>query len=401
MTRFVFIYIGVVLAAFSSCNDKKMASQLDAISKITDTNPDSALVVLSALEQNKEDWAKNDKMYYELVKMKAENKADVQFTSDSIIKDVVKYYKGRDSNDLMLAYYLLGRAYSDMGEAPEALQAYYDAIESAETTREDFDYNTLIAVYGQMSQIFHKQNLPEDEIWALRYYVDYIRRTDTAKEYIIARQQMMRPYYLLNEKDSILKIINETYLSLKQLGEDKEAADALVASIYLYIERDELEKAQHAMEIFEQESGLFDQDGNIAKGREAYYNTKAYYELAINNTASAEKYFRKAIEYGHLNDAYKGMLSIYREKGNIDSVMHYSILYENSIDSLHKKCKLMQFTKCQHFIIIAVARKKQRLKRRKPEMRVCGLSVYSYLWLWVGYCFSMFTETTRGSSSRK
>ena len=34
----------------------------------------------------------------------------------------------------MLAYYLLGRAYSDLGEAPEALQAYYDAIESAETT---------------------------------------------------------------------------------------------------------------------------------------------------------------------------------------------------------------------------------------------------------------------------
>ena len=134
MTRFVFIYIGVVLAAFSSCNDKKMASQLDAISKIADTNPDSALVVLSALEQNKEDWAKNDQIYYELVKMKAENKADVQFTSDSIIKDVVKYYKGRDSNDLILAYYLLGRAYSDMGEAPEALQAYYDAIESAETT---------------------------------------------------------------------------------------------------------------------------------------------------------------------------------------------------------------------------------------------------------------------------
>lgn len=61
-----------------------------------------------------------------------------------------------------------------MGEAPEALQAYYDAIESADTARADFDYNTLIAVYGQMSQIFHKQNLPEDEIWALRHYIDYI-----------------------------------------------------------------------------------------------------------------------------------------------------------------------------------------------------------------------------------
>ena len=337
MKRLVFIYIGIVIAVFSGCNGSKMASQLDAISNIADVNPDSALIALSVLGHNKEDWSKSDRMYYELVKMKAENKADVQFTSDSIIKDLVNYYKSGDSNDRMLAYYLLGRVHSDMGEAPEALQAYYDAIESADMSRDDFDYNTLIAVYGQMSQIFHKQNLPEDEIWALRHYIDYIRRTDTAKEYIIARQQMMRPYYLLNEKDSILKIINETYLSLKQLGEDKEAADALVASIYLYIERGELDRARHAMEIFEQESGLFNEDGNIARGREAYYNTKGYYELAISNTASAERYFRKAIEYGHLNDAYKGMLSIYREKRNVDSVMHYSILYENSIDSLHKK----------------------------------------------------------------
>ncbi len=337
MKRLAYIYISMIVVALLGCNGKNVTTQLEVVSKIADTDPDSALVVLTRLEQNKEDWGRSERMYYELVKMKAENKADVQFTSDSIIKDVVKYYKGEDANDRMLAYYLLGRVHSDMGEAPEALQAYYDAIESADTARADFDYNTLIAVYGQMSQIFHKQNLPEDEIWALRHYIDYIRRTDTAKEYIIARQQMMRPYYLLNEKDSILKIINETYLSLKQLGEDKEAADALVASIYLYIERGELDRARHAMEIFEQESGLFNEDGNIARGREAYYNTKGYYELAISNTASAERYFRKAIEYGHLNDAYKGMLSIYREKRNVDSVMHYSILYENSIDSLHKK----------------------------------------------------------------
>jgi len=337
MKRLAYIYINMVVVALLGCDGGNMTSRLETVSKLANSNPDSALVVLAGLEQNKGDWGRNERMYYELVRMKAENKADVRFTSDSIIKDVVNYYKGGDSNDRMLAYYLLGRVHSDMGEAPEALQAYYDAIESADTARADFDYNTLIAVYGQMSQIFHKQNLPEDEIWALRHYIDYIRKTDTEKEYIIARQQMMRPYYLLNEKDSILKIINETYLSLKQLGEDKEAADALVASIYIYIERGELDKARHAMEVFERESGLFDQDGNIARGREAYYNTKGYYELAINNTASAERYFRKAIEFGHLSDAYKGMLSIYRKKGNVDSVMHYSILYENSIDSLHKK----------------------------------------------------------------
>lgn len=164
MKRLAYIYISMIVVALLGCNGKNVTTQLEVVSKIADTDPDSALVVLTRLEQNKEDWGRSERMYYELVKMKAENKADVQFTSDSIIKDVVKYYKGEDANERMLAYYLLGRVHSDMGEAPEALQAYYDAIESADTARADFDYNTLIAVYGQMSQIFHKQNLPEDEI---------------------------------------------------------------------------------------------------------------------------------------------------------------------------------------------------------------------------------------------
>ncbi|MBP3251732.1 MAG: hypothetical protein J6M25_03675, partial [Prevotella sp.] len=151
MKRLACTYISMVVVALLGCNNRNMTSQLEAVSKIADANADSALVVLAGLEKNKKDWGRSERMYYELVKMKAENKADVQFTSDSIIKDVVNYYKEGDSNDRMLAYYLLGRVHSDMGEAPEALQAYYDAIESADTARDDFDYNTLIAVYGQMS----------------------------------------------------------------------------------------------------------------------------------------------------------------------------------------------------------------------------------------------------------
>ena len=74
-------------------------------------------------------------MHYELIKMKIANKQDVVFTSDSLIKEIVDYYKDHGSaNEQMLAYYLLGRVYYQMGEAPQALQAYYDALEKADTT---------------------------------------------------------------------------------------------------------------------------------------------------------------------------------------------------------------------------------------------------------------------------
>ena len=338
MRKASYFFLGLMVWILTACNGRKIASQLDNICYIANTNPDSALVLLNKFKDEEREWNRGDRIHYELTKMHIENKKYVTFSSDSTIKEIVGYYKNSGTaNEKMLAYYILGRVYSDIGEAPKALEAYYDAINMADTTSSDCDYNTLIGIYGQMSTIFHKQNLPHDEIWALKHYIDYIRKHEDLKEYIIEKEQLVRPYYLLNEKDSVLSLINKTYSALKQLGEDQAAADALVVSIYIYTERGELAKAKQAIDIFEKESGLFDKYGNIKKGREAYYNTKGFYELAVKNIDSAEQYFRKAIKYGYNENAYKGLLSVYRESGNLDSVVHYSILYESSLDSIHNK----------------------------------------------------------------
>ena len=275
MKKLVFIFC-VVIAALFGCNGRKMTNQLEAINQMADVNPDSALTALAKYESEKQEWSKGDRMHFELVRLKAENKSEVTFKSDSIIKEVVEYFKENGTpNEKMLAYYLLGRTYFDMEEAPEALQAYYDAISSADTTSTSCDYSTLTVVYGQMSRIFHQQNLPHDEIWALKHYIEYIRRYESKKDYLIAKEQLIRPLYLLNEKDSVLQIINDTYSALKQMGEHQEAADAIAVSTYIYLERGELDEAKHAMDIFEKESGLFDKYGNITEGREHYYYTKA------------------------------------------------------------------------------------------------------------------------------
>lgn len=338
---FFLAYIALALLAVAGCHNQKTMNELEAISQMADEHPDSALAMLKACEDKVPRWQRSDRMCYELVKLKAQNKANVLFTSDSIAKEVADYYSFHGtSNERMLAYYLLGRVYSDMGEAPQALQAFYDAIESADTLSADCDYNVLIPVYGQMSQIFYMQNLPHDEIWALRHYIDYIRKTDTEKEYIIAKERLINPYYQLGEKDSVLAIINDTYTSLKRIGEDREAADALVASVYIYIERGQLEEARRVIDIFERESGLFDAQGNIVPGRENYYYIRGAYELAVGQVNAAEKDFRRAINSCFTVDAYRGLVSLYHKKRNIDSVMHFTLLHEQALDSVHNQMQI-------------------------------------------------------------
>lgn len=378
MKKLVFIFC-VVIAALFGCNGRKMTNQLEAISQMADVNPDSALTALAKYEGEKQEWSKGDRMHFELVRLKAENKSEVTFKSDSIIKEVVEYFKEKgNANEKMLAYYLLGRTYFDMEEAPEALQAYYDAISSADTTSTSCDYSTLTVVYGQMSRIFHQQNLPHDEIWALKHYIEYIRRYESKKDYLIAKEQLIRPLYLLNEKDSVLQIINDTYSALKQMGEHQEAAGLLLPSIYIYIERNEQQKAKQMIDVAEKESGLFDNQGNIARGREHYYVTKGFYELAVNRLDSAEYYFRKAIKYGYLSEGYKGLLSIYREKQNIDSVNYFSRQYEAAQDSLHNKMQTNAIHQMSALYNYSRSQKEAEQEREKAQDRLYLLSIISF-----------------------
>ena len=106
MKKITYINIFFILITFLACNGRKMTAQLDAISQMANNQPDSALTLLRQLEPQKADWSKGDKMYYELVKLKTENKLFVTFTTDTIINQVVDYFKDYGTpNERMLAYY--------------------------------------------------------------------------------------------------------------------------------------------------------------------------------------------------------------------------------------------------------------------------------------------------------
>ena len=378
MKKLVFIFC-VVIAALFGCNGRKMTNQLEAISQMADVNPDSALTALAKYEGEKQEWSKGDKMHFELVKMKSQNKSGVKIKSDSILHDVVSYFDGNGTpNEQMLAYYLLGRFYTNTGEAPQALQTYYDAIDKADTLDSKCDYGTLAAIYGQMATIFHQQVLPNDEINAVRHYIKYIEKLGNETESIVARSQLIRPYYLLGEKDTVLQIIQNTYQRLTELGEIKRAAGLLLPSIYIYIERNEQQKAKQMIDVAEKESGLFDNQGNIARGREHYYVTKGFYELAVNRLDSAEYNFRKAIKYGYLSDGYKGLLSIYREKQNIDSVNYFSRQYEAAQDSLHNKMQTDAIHQMSALYNYSRSQKEAEQEKEKAQDRLYLLSIISF-----------------------
>ena len=264
------------------------------------------------------------------------NRADTVFTERWLptVDSLVAYFDRHGSaNDRMMAHYVQGRVYHDMGEAPQALECYQKAAEQADTTRSDCDLYTLYAVYGQMSVLFHSQYLPDDEMQALKT-AEHIAWKDKDTLVAIKTYELRnRPYYLRDEQDSMLFVTKNAREKYLQIGDTSKAAKAIYTSISIYLDRQKYSEAKQSMDIFEQKSGYFDNHGNIKKGWEIYYYYKGSYLLATGQVAEAKNYFAKTLQYGNKEAGYKGLLSVYSKLHKPDSIAKYAELFAAANDS--------------------------------------------------------------------
>lgn len=389
----VFIFI---LFAFLSCTEKR--DYRDALSRaraVMYHDADSALAILDSLGDHQSEFGSHFQKQYQLQLAAAEMKAGAVFTTDSLTKELVDYFEANgDDEESALAYYIYGCSLIDLGQSPEGLQAYYTALSKVDTTKTDCNFELLKNIYGQMCLVFHNQNLPQDEIWALNHYVENVKKTSTEKDYLLAKYELVSPYILLNDIDSVFYVSLGVYEDLKRIGDKQSAARVLCPTIYYYMERGEMEKASWAKEIFEKESGWYDENGNIVSGREGYYYVKGFYDLSVNRLDSAEQLFRKAIRYGYLSEGYRGLLNVYRKRHDVDSVFHFSLLYEAAQDTLHNQLRtnsIHQMSALYNYNRSQKEAEQERETSRKLKMRSTFIGVISFLvvvlllWLYIRY----------------
>ena len=157
----------IVLISCAGCTYqfRKYEAKIDQADSLMERHPDSvrqALGILDSLKLENSNFSKGMKMHYQLIYAKGMNKGFIDFTTDSVMKQVADYYDDNGtSNEKMLAHYLLGCAYRDMGEYPAALSCYNDAVEKSDTTDAACDYHMLTRIYQQEGDLFLHQNMPK------------------------------------------------------------------------------------------------------------------------------------------------------------------------------------------------------------------------------------------------
>ena len=382
-------YISVILCMLLACGPRKEYKEvLLKAEELMDDYPDSALQILDSLGQHEAEFNRHFRMQYLLHRMNAENKTSDKFTSDSLCQVLVKYFDRHGSvNERVLAHYLLGRAYTDMGEAPLAISKYQDAIDAADTTVTDFNFRILSNIYAQMADLYHYQLLLTNEIEARKKASHYAFRANQPLWGIYNQDVSAGAYILLNKKDSAEFILKSAIEQYRRYGYHQRALRTSKLLMYLYTKQPQrLAEAKALMDQFESESELFDEHHELPPSQRQYYEYKGLYYEGINNLDSAEYYYRKIsrprMTPVDQDPMYSGLLSVFTKRHLADSIAKYARLYCLANDSsiaLKDRDAVAQMTATYNYNRLAKEAHENEVKAYKTLLGLIIMAVLTVL----------------------
>ena len=326
------------LLSVVSCGQQAADRDIAVADSLSEAAPQRAMTLIDSLE-GESAMNKSRHMKLLLLKAKVRNKLAMPMSTDSL-KDIADYFdKHGDSNERMLAYYILGCVYQRSQDAPMALQYFHEAAAKADTTDSSCDFLTLHRIHVWSAEIFRNQFAFSDAFHENSLAFKYAMKAKDTLNAIITYEQKSNIYNALGLSDSAIFIRKKLYGLYSKYGYEKEAVKSLGLLINYGVENKELSDVKHYINLYEHKSGNFNDKGDIKKGVEIYYVTKGRYLAEINELDSAEYYFRKCAQttknYSDLKYCFDDLADIYRKRNRPDSVAKYADLARMMTDSAY------------------------------------------------------------------
>ena len=329
--RVILIYM-LIFMSLSSCSNRKYEQTItraDNLMELSQDSARSALAILDSIRPDLSKMGKSTQMRYQLVYAKGMNKGYVDFTTDSLMKEIVDYYDNHGTcQQQMLAHYLLGCVYRDLGDSPASLSCYNDAVEKVDTTSSDCDYKLLTRVYEQQGALFLSQSMPQNALSAYQKAEKYAWIAKDTLSAVLSYEHLGNIYEYMDNMNKVIEVYENASRRYRQYGYPVQAARALGGAIQALILTKQYAKAKKYMDVFEAESGYFQKDSCYSYiNYSHYYYLKGLYCLE-SHSDSAKYWFTKCQKFAKTNNnksfsAYAWYL-YYIKHQQMDSVAKYS-----------------------------------------------------------------------------
>ena len=268
------------------------------------------------------------RMEERLRKIQAADKAFVVQESTDEIDSIVHYFEKHPSKELLpLSYYYAGRIYSDLEDAPQALDYFQKVLEC-----EPQDSLAALA-HSQMGSLLLRQRMVTASIEHVQAAYEYdVHQADTTGMIFDLRDMGNAFRCTEDEVDSCLNYYEEALRLATEQG-DALMQEELKGSIAVYlIQTDSLQAAWQLLHPL-----LVDINQRDASSASTLRSTAAEYYLKTGNTDSACIFFEQLTESGTLyakQEAYRQLAKHSLAKGDLQKAADLLLNYEKYTDSI-------------------------------------------------------------------
>ena len=357
--------------------DSQQALLLDEIAIQMNTAPDSALARLDSM--NAETLPRHQRMRWELLRGNCLNKTYKKLPSDSAMQEVVKYFDEQGTaNERLLAHYMLGCTYRDMGDAPQAIACYKDAIQQADTLSQDCDWATLMRVHSQLSDIYSQMHLADLEQKENRMAEEISWHMGDTQNALYFSKMECNILYREQRYEECISRAEEIIRRYHELGYHDDAYLSCIHGVKSYLAQKDYSRTKEYLEQYQRCSFFHDETKirNVAGGRGPLYIYWSSYYLGTNRLDSAEIMLRQALtvpeERNNRLLIYRNMIELYTGMSQPDSLVKYTRLYsqekETSYDETREQYAILVSSlydyNTQQRLIEQEKKKSDRLRNR-------------------------------------
>ena len=332
----------------------------------------------------------------QLEELERQNRADSVMQDLALAQSLADHFdRHGTSNEQLRAHYILGRTHADRNELPQAVAAYNDAADRADTTVADCDYRTLSRVHAQLAQLYYSQLLPDNMIRHERLAMKYTKMANDTMAYLACYAMLAEGYDMKNLDDSALLVLSDAYSLYRKVGADEMASKLCCSMADICRRQKDYPQAEKYMRGYETQSGFFDESGGIKPGKEMYYSCKGHLCLDVSDKDNAEYYFRKLLSVANNYDleiaALDGLQRFYTKYFNRDSLAKYVYLSDSICNIAHNNIEMQKTLQVQAMYdytrseLIANQKSREADKLRYVLVIVVSLSIILTLLFIIAY----------------
>lgn len=334
----------MTISILINCHRNGSDIRLRHIAELADSNPAEALDSLRAIDAGT--LSSGDLHLYDFLSVKIPDKAYIRHTSDSLIIKVMEYETRNKSNGRYPeALYYAGRVYSDMGDYPQAIHYFQNALDALSPDVENSDLRANIS--SQYGRLLTSMGLYRDAIPHINTTLEIDKANNDTVNLIHDLQLLACNHLNAGNLEEAEQIFKQTLLCGRDLSKASHAK-SLMYLAYIKSKQGQLDSALYY--IHDVPSTIYPEIYEHAIGIAA----NIYMNAGLND--SALFYARHLI-------CSEDSLS--RENG-------YNILLNPQLASAIPKDSLLRYVNDYHILL------HRRFNRQSAQLTINQQTMYNY-----------------------